>query len=269
MRRGEGKAGGIGNPVGPVNHATSVEADAPHKAKSVGPTTQSRWSQRPAQPVLQNYVKSMVDDKRASEAGGLQARQQLSDSQNATKQELLDRQIKIYNSETIRVNAMKEQYENMMKVLKAQERELDVQRKKDKESIEKLREEEMLKIRKEKKVLEQRAKNLQFSQPRPSSQQHQNEVANLRRQLKDQSFQIQNLNQNISNLSQENFELRQELQNAYIELKELGENYHQSLQQISQHEEETQRSKNEELRRDSKIGKGLYQKSSVLNRPPT
>ena len=49
---------------------------------------------------------------------------------------------------------MKEQYENMMKVLKSQERELDLQRKKDKESIEKIREEEMLKIKKEKKVLE-------------------------------------------------------------------------------------------------------------------
>ena len=104
------------------------------------------------------------------EPPALQTRYQHSDSQSTTKQELLERQIKIYNSETIRVNAMKEQYENMMKVLKSQERELDLQRKKDKENIEKLREEEMLKIKKEKKVLEQRTKNLQFSQPRPSSQ---------------------------------------------------------------------------------------------------
>ena len=42
----------------------------------------------------------------------------------------------------------------MMKVLKAEQREVDMKRKKDKDEIEKFREEEMLKIKKEKKVLE-------------------------------------------------------------------------------------------------------------------
>ena len=59
MKRGEGKAGGIGNPDDKLaNHMKSIEQEVVvqptfgQESKSVGPTTQSRWSQRPAQPVL-------------------------------------------------------------------------------------------------------------------------------------------------------------------------------------------------------------------------
>jgi hypothetical protein len=47
--------------------------------------------------------------------------------------------------------------------VRVEERDLEVKRKKDKDEIQRMRDEEMLKIKKEKKVLEQRAKNLQFS----------------------------------------------------------------------------------------------------------
>lgn len=58
---------------------------------------------------------------------------------------------------------MREQYETLMKQVRNEQRELEIKRKKDMQDLGKMREEEMLKIRKEKKVLEQRAKNLQFS----------------------------------------------------------------------------------------------------------
>lgn len=50
-----------------------------------------------------------------------------------------------------------------MKQLKLDQKELEQRRKRDREEMDKQREEETLKIRKEKKVLEQRIKNMQFS----------------------------------------------------------------------------------------------------------
>ena len=71
-----------------------------------------------------------------------------------------------------------------MKQLKLDQKELELKRKRDREDIEKLREEETLKIKKEKKVLEQRIKNMQFSQTNNSQNgKIQAEAESLRRQL--------------------------------------------------------------------------------------
>lgn len=61
---------------------------------------------------------------------------------------------------------------------------MELKRKRDREDIERLREEENLKIKKEKKVLEQRIKNMQFTQANQSNGgKAQQEVESLRRQL--------------------------------------------------------------------------------------
>lgn len=66
--------------------------------------------------------------------------------------------------------------------MKQETRELDLKRKKDKDELEKLKQEEMLKIKKEKKVLEQRAKNLQITtNQKPAGN---SELAFLQKQLK-------------------------------------------------------------------------------------
>jgi len=51
-----------------------------------------------------------------------------------------------------------------MKQLRLDQKELDLKRKRDTEEVNKMRDDEMLRIRKEKKVLEQRFKNMQFNQ---------------------------------------------------------------------------------------------------------
>ena len=61
----------------------------------------------------------------------------------------------------------------------------------------------MLKIKKEKRVLDQRAKNLQFTT--------QKEVETLKQRLKEAKAEAKEAQDQAQQLSQENFELRQEL----------------------------------------------------------
>lgn len=56
----------------------------------------------------------------------------------------------------------KMQFENLQKQFKLDQNLFQAQKKKEMANIEKLKDEEMLKIKKEKRVLEQRSKNLQF-----------------------------------------------------------------------------------------------------------
>lgn len=55
--------------------------------------------------------------------------------------------MKFYNSEQQKLNSQKQIYEQQMKKLKIDQRELDVQRKRQKEQFEKMKEEEMAKIK--------------------------------------------------------------------------------------------------------------------------
>ena len=71
-----------------------------------------------------------------------------------SKQEQLERQLKLYTQENSRLAQTKLQYEQMVKQVKNEQRELDLKRKRDKEEIERMKEDEMLKIKKEKKMLE-------------------------------------------------------------------------------------------------------------------
>ena len=55
--------------------------------------------------------------------------------------------MKHYNMELVKLNQLKLQYEGQMKKLRVDQRELDINRKKQKDSIEKMKEEEMNKIK--------------------------------------------------------------------------------------------------------------------------
>lgn len=56
------------------------------------------------------------------------------------------------------------------------------------------------------------------------------ETYNLRQKLKEANDNITIMNQKNTELSHENFDLRQELQNAYQELKQIGEQRYTDLQ---------------------------------------
>ena len=71
------------------------------------------------------------------------------------KQDFLDRQIKHYNAEQAKLKQSKEEYDKLHRQLKLDQRALEVKA----QEIAKMKEDEMLKIKKEKKVLEQRIKN--------------------------------------------------------------------------------------------------------------
>lgn len=78
--------------------------------------------------------------------------------------------------------------------MKNEQKQIEITRKKEREEIEKYRDEEMLKIKKEKRVLEQRSKNLQISKYLPSTS---SELENLKKKLKE-------ANENIRFLQNEN-----------------------------------------------------------------
>lgn len=68
-----------------------------------------------------------------------------------------------------------------MKKIKMDQKELDNQRKKQKEQIDKMREDEMNKIKAQKKILEQRQKNISLSNN--SNKRDRDEIDSLRKQL--------------------------------------------------------------------------------------
>lgn len=68
-----------------------------------------------------------------------------------------------------------------MKKLKIDQKELDVQRKRQKEQFEKMKEEEMTKIKAQKRIIEQRQKNVALANN--SSKREKDEIDSLRKQL--------------------------------------------------------------------------------------
>jgi len=64
--------------------------------------------------------------------------------------------------------------------VKAEQRDLDVQRKRAQDDVDKMKEEELLKLRKEKRALEQRQKN--FQQVSTTAKKEREEIDQLRRE---------------------------------------------------------------------------------------
>jgi hypothetical protein len=99
---------------------------------------------------------------------------------------------------------MKEQYEKALKDVRAEQRELEIKRKKDMQDLAKLKEEELLKIRKEKKVLEQRAKNLQFSKSKSNNNTFGSDATTdatiMRKKLNEANEQVRDLDQRVNDL---------------------------------------------------------------------
>ena len=104
-------------------------------------------------PSLKNKQKATEDD----EARPYMNSQM--DTLLAKKQEQLEKAIERYNADNETLAQKKSQYDNLLRKVKAEQREMDALRKRNQEEVERLKEDEMSKLRKEKKALEQRQKN--------------------------------------------------------------------------------------------------------------
>lgn len=89
--------------------------------------------------------------------------------------------MKMYNAELAKVNDQKNSLESQNKKLKIDQRELEAQRKKQKEQLDKLTKDELNKINQHKKTLEQRQKNIQLASN--SNKRDRDEIESLRKQL--------------------------------------------------------------------------------------
>jgi molecular chaperone GrpE (heat shock protein) len=76
------------------------------------------------------------------------------------KLEQLDKAIEKYNLENEKVNTMKREYEQLMRKVRQETKDLETLRKKMGEDVEKAKAEELDKIKRERKALEMRQKNL-------------------------------------------------------------------------------------------------------------
>ena len=76
------------------------------------------------------------------------------DSLLAKKQEQLEKAIERYNTDNDTLTQKKSQYDNLLRKVKAEQREMDALRKRNQEEVERLKEDEMSKLRKEKRALE-------------------------------------------------------------------------------------------------------------------
>jgi molecular chaperone GrpE (heat shock protein) len=80
--------------------------------------------------------------------------------QASQKLEQLDKAIEKYNLENEKVNTMKREYEQLMRKVRQETKDLETLRKKMGEDVEKAKAEELDKIKRERKALEMRQKNL-------------------------------------------------------------------------------------------------------------
>lgn len=107
-----------------------------------------------------------------------------------------------------------------------------MQRKRQKEQFDKMKEEEMAKIKAQKRIIEQRQKNVTLANT--STKRDRDEIESLRKQLtatKDElaqkekysKAQIDRLNRQLNDLRAENGELRDEIAHYDQELRELRE----------------------------------------------
>lgn len=76
------------------------------------------------------------------------------------KKDQLEKAMKYYNSEMAKVNAQKIAFDAQQKKFKIEIRDFENSKKKQKEQFEKLKEEELNKLKEQKKIVEQRQKNV-------------------------------------------------------------------------------------------------------------
>lgn len=74
----------------------------------------------------------------------------------AKKQEQLEKAIERYNQDNEMLTQKKSQYDNMLRKVRSEQRELEAMKKRQADEVDKLKEEEMNKLKKEKKAFEQR-----------------------------------------------------------------------------------------------------------------
>ena len=136
-----------------------------NKAKSIEPVKQR--SQVGHKRMGSDQV---MDIKRPKSGNGLNSKRESShlDLQKQSVSEpinnnTLDKKINHYNSELEKLKIQKINLDEKEKNFKLKEREIDIKNKNAMQEVDKYREDEMLKIRKEKKVLEQRNKNISYN----------------------------------------------------------------------------------------------------------
>lgn len=78
------------------------------------------------------------------------------------KMEQLDKTIEAYNQQKESAGRLKKEYEQLLNKQRTEFRDFEGKKKKEMEDFEKLKVEELEKLKKEKKLLEQRQKNLQM-----------------------------------------------------------------------------------------------------------
>ena len=165
-------------------------------------------------PSLKNKQKASEDD----EARPYMNSQM--DSLLAKKQEQLEKAIERYNADNETLTQKKSQYDNLLRKVKVEQREIDALRKRNQEEVERLKEDEMSKLRKEKKALEQRQKNFQLVST--TAKKEREEIDQLRREYnkyrseaelkaKKQQSQIERLTKQNNELKQKNKEIAEDL----------------------------------------------------------
>lgn len=139
----------------------------------------------------------------------------------AKKQEQLEKAIQQYNQDNEILSAKKIQYDRLMMKIKAEQRELEAQRKRTQDDVTRLKEDEMDKVRKEKKALEQRQKNFQLVST--TAKKEREEIDNLRREYakykNDAELKAKKQQGTIERLTKQNNELKQKNKELLEDLK--------------------------------------------------
>lgn len=99
----------------------------------------------------------------------------------AAKVEQLNKAMEKFNQEQEQLNRKKLEYEKLTSKIQVERREFEANKKRAFEDIERLKQDELEKIKKEKKALEQRSKNLQLVGT--SNKKEREEIEGLRREL--------------------------------------------------------------------------------------
>ena len=97
------------------------------------------------------------------------------------KMEQLNQAIETYNQQTEGAHKMKREYEQLVAKQRVDFREFETRKKKELEDIDRLRNDEVDKLKKDKKALEQRQRNMQMVQT--SNKKEREEIEFLKREL--------------------------------------------------------------------------------------
>ena len=137
-----------------------------NKAKSIEPAKRSQGHKRMDSDQIMDIKRPKsnngMNTRRGENVSALEMQKQ-SVSSEPVNNNTLDKKINFYNSELEKLKAKNANLEEREKNFRLKERELELKNKSAIQEVDRYREEEMLKIRKEKKVLEQRNKNISYN----------------------------------------------------------------------------------------------------------